>query len=149
MSLFVDNTDRFAHFLWVRINYREATFAIKFLAALDENTRVLDVLALLRRDCHVCLHRLCNFTLLFGILRFKGFLLLQVRLILCLSPVTFLSGWAHVGSRGGFLGGLIFFLFSILIDVSLGFGADAGSLKLLFLLLLDLRVWLSHRIRLF
>ena len=149
MSLFVHNTDRFAHFLRIRINYREATFAIKFLAALDENTRVLDMLALLRRDGHVCLHRLCNFTLLFGILRFKGFLFLQVRLILCLPPVTFLSGWAHVSSRGGCLGGLIFVFFSILINVSLGFGADARSLKLLFLLLLDLRVWLSHRIRLF
>ena len=146
MSLFVHNTDRFGHFLWIRVDYRESTLAIKFLATLHENTRVLDMLTFLSWDSHVCLHRLCDFTRFFGILWFKSFLFLQVRLILSLPPVAFLSVWAHISSWGGVFGCLIFF--SILISVNLSFRAGTCSLKLLFLLLLNLRIWLPKGIRL-
>ena len=114
------------------------------------------MLTLLGRDRQVCLHRLDNFTFLFGILRFEGLLLLHVWLIFRLPPVAFLSCGAHVGSRGGWRGCLIVF-FSILIDLSvsncgalrLGLRADSSGLELLLLLLLNLRIRLLHGVRLF
>ena len=150
VSLLVHNAYRFANFLRIRVDYWEATLAIKFLAALHENTRVLDMLTLLGWDCHVCLHRRRNFTLIFSILGFKGFLFLQVRLILRLPPVASLSWWAHICSWSGFLRCLFLFfiLFSILINVNLSFRADACSLKLLLLLLLNCWIWLPEGIRL-
>lgn len=106
------------------------------------------MLTFLGRDCHVSLHWLYNFTLFLGILGFKGFLFLQVRLIFSLPPVSFLSSGAYISCWGG-CGCLILVFFSILISVNLSFRADTSCLKLLFLLLLNFRIWLPHGIRLF